>query len=499
MKLKIQEFFLRNRIFLIFLLLWMLLFSGIRTVQHFSFGTNALDLSLIDYGMYYTLKGGMMADPFHKYAFGKWYNQNGELMFEPGIIKSWDSHFSIHFTPIIFFIVPFYLFFEGPLFLLYLQVLLVGLSAVPLYFIAKSVFKEKYIPLIITVVYLFFRHLLMGLMYDFHTEMFFPLFLLGGYYFIVIKKRPLLYLFFVTLALFIKENIAFYLFFFGIFLFFKIKIRKYGLVTSILSLLYLLLALGIIIPYFRSQEGLKGSYEFLYTRGHLGENFTQVLWNFFIHPGVLFEGVSPGILLRKLSNLILPLLILPLFSSYVLLILPPLLIAIISRNPKMYTFGHYYSATLLPFIFLSLIYGLKNLSNFFEKKRKNKIKKIFLIILILLLLINITNSNFWRIIRPSRYRALHDYKQVKQIINQLPPDASVATLSSIIPHIPKRKNIYMLPEVNNAKYIIIDSGINLWPFKKEEFENFINKLSNQIEWTCIKECGKIKLFKKTNH
>ena len=83
-------------------------------------------------------------------------------------------------------------------------------------------------------------------------------------------------------------------------------------------------------------------------------------------------------------------------------------------------------------------------------------------------------------------------------IDYVPRDASIAALSSLIPHIPKRKNIYMLPQMDNAEYILIHAGVNLWPFEKEEFEKFIGQLSDRIEWTCIKESGNIKLFKKTH-
>jgi hypothetical protein len=87
MKKVIKVFFIQNRFFLIFVFFWMISFSFLRTVQHYSFETNAFDLSIFDYAMYYTSKGELMPEPFHRY---------------------WGSHFAIHFTPILFFMVPFY-------------------------------------------------------------------------------------------------------------------------------------------------------------------------------------------------------------------------------------------------------------------------------------------------------------------------------------------------------------------------------------------------------
>ena len=39
-------------------------FAALRLVQHYSFGTNAFDLSIFDYGLYFTLKGRFLWTPF---------------------------------------------------------------------------------------------------------------------------------------------------------------------------------------------------------------------------------------------------------------------------------------------------------------------------------------------------------------------------------------------------------------------------------------------------
>jgi uncharacterized membrane protein len=129
---KWSQLFRNNRLFLIFLLCWTALFFGLRTVQHLSFGTNTYDLSIYDYMMSYTLQGEFMPEPFHGY---------------------WGSHFAMHATPILFLLVPFYLLFDGPLFLLYIQVLAGALSALVLYIIAKQVLGGKYIPALIAIIF----------------------------------------------------------------------------------------------------------------------------------------------------------------------------------------------------------------------------------------------------------------------------------------------------------------------------------------------------------
>jgi hypothetical protein len=221
-----------HRLFLILLGSWIAVFCGLKTLQHFSFGTNACDLSIVDYGFSSTLKGEVMADPFHQYAFGRWDRSPGTLAYVPGRVKGWESHFAVHFTPILFLFIPFYIVFPGPLVLLYIEVLAVGLSAMFLFLIARDVFKDKLLPVIVAVIYLFFRQVLIGVMHDFHTESLFPVLVLGGYYFLAIREKHLPAFLFFSLALLVREDIGIYLFFLGIFVMFKLKKRNPGLLLS---------------------------------------------------------------------------------------------------------------------------------------------------------------------------------------------------------------------------------------------------------------------------
>jgi hypothetical protein len=62
------------------------------------------------------------------------------------------------------------------------------------------------------------------------------------------------------------------------------------------------------------------------------------------------------------------------------------------------------------------------------------------------------------------------------LIGKIPPQASVAAQSALIPHIPKRKSIDMLPLGIGNEYIIVHGGVNLWPYKRSEFDNLLHDL-----------------------
>ena len=235
-----------------------------------------------------------------------------------------------------------------------------------------------------------------------------------------------------------------------------------------------------------------------YIYAHWGQGVGQMIINIITHPAKFLEGIDINVFIKKFSNLVAPLLFIPFFSSFALLIIPPVFIAVLSKIPQNYTFGNHYGAILLPFIFLSLIYGLKAIKKFFERRNIPLIKKPLLIILVILMVVNVANSNFWRIIKPSRYEALKDYKMVSQAISKIPLDASVAALSALIPHIPKRKHIFMLPEVDEAEYIIIHSGINLWPYREEELLKFMQRIENEGRYRLIIKEDEFQIYSRTH-
>ncbi len=477
--------------------LWIVFFCGLKTVQHLSFGTNACDLSTVDYGLFYTLKGEVMANPFHQYAFGRWDRIRGDLSYVPGRIKGWESHFALHFSPVLFTLVPFYAVFPGPLILLYLEVIAVGLSGLFLYLIGRSVFDERRIPASITIVYLFYRQLLIGLMHDFHVEMLFPFFVLGGYYSLVVAKRRGPAFFLMFLALLVREDAGIYVLSLAVFSALWLKEKRFGLRLALVSLSYVLLVMIVIIPFFRTQAGAAGFYVYGSSYGGEGGGFIQVLANVWHHPALLFQGVDLHDFLRILAaGILAPLLFLPLFSYHGLLLIPPLAIMVFSKIPQMYTFGLHYSSIVLPFLFLGVIYGLKNVRDHMPSRSAKSGRLAMNLIVLVLVLVNLANSNIWRIIRPGRYKALSSYGEVKKMMERIPAEASLAAQSALIPHLPKRKAIDMLPAHHHNEYVVIHTGVNPWPYRRDELDRFVEKMEKDHDYALLEQRGQARLYKR---
>ena len=89
------------------------------------------------------------------------------------------------------------------------------------------------------------------------------------------------------------------------------------------------------------------------------------------HPLRLLHDLKLLTNLASLANYFLPLLMIPLFDPIVLLILPPMLVGWLSRISLMASFGLYYGAPLLTFLFLALLLALTRLK---QKKDNGAIR-----------------------------------------------------------------------------------------------------------------------------
>ena len=78
------------------------------------------------------------------------------------------SKLSIHFRPFLFFIYPIYLLFKTPEFFIYFQIICVGLSIIPLYYISEKILNNRQLSLLICIIYALYPPLINVTLYPFH-------------------------------------------------------------------------------------------------------------------------------------------------------------------------------------------------------------------------------------------------------------------------------------------------------------------------------------------
>ncbi len=143
--------------------------STLSILRYESLLTQATDLGIFMQALYSTLHGRVLYEAVDYQAYGA------------------TSFLGVHFSPILFAVVPLYAIFPYASTLLILQAFAVGAGSVPTYLISKAI-HGKGRALVFSAFYLVYAPLLGANLYDFHVEAFLPVLLLFVFYLIQARK-----------------------------------------------------------------------------------------------------------------------------------------------------------------------------------------------------------------------------------------------------------------------------------------------------------------------
>lgn len=397
--------------------------------------------------------------------------------------------FADHFNPSIFLLSPLYWFTDKQEALLIVQVLIVGLSGLVIYFISKEVFRnvKSNIPvywtsLTILVSYFLFVGLQNAVISDFHevTVATLPFALM---FYSLIKKRLKWFVIFGLITLGFKETLFLLGVALGIFLIlFNRKLFKFGLGTIIFSLVYGVFVIKFLIPYFSG-----GVYVY-------GENVvlepTRFITSFFDNP------IKFDTMLKSFWSFSF----LPVFSPmFWILILEDFGVRFYSAvGDSRIQLGLHYNALLAVIMAVSSAYGLKYLKSKIKDQKKFKFLLIFMILNSLFLYRFITHGPFALSYNPAFYSHTKDFEFLDKMVRLVPKNASVMAQNNIASHFTHHKNVWNLRmnyEDLNPNYILIDArpGQNANDFfgssRNFDPQQFIDKVSND---KCYKAIYKTK-------
>ncbi len=373
-----------------------------------------------------------------------------------------------HLELILIFLVPFYRLFPSVLTLLFFQTLLLGLSAWPLYLIAKKLFSsashlspllQKWIPLIIAGLWLTNPYLQNINLEEFHLAPFLIFFFLWTFYFYLQKNYKLFWMFFI-LILFSREDASLTLGALALISAWENRRhlwtnKKWWLYPMLVSAIWFVLAL-LIIRHFSPGDNYK--YLLLY-----GNIFSPLNW--------LIKIFSSKIIFL-LIGLFLPFLFLPLLKpKYLFLALPTFLqIALLDAEATSVTLATHYQTFFLVSLFLSLIL-------FFSQYNFKKGKNVWLILITLIGAQFFVSSylgplNF--LTNHQNYlKNLESWSSNQEMLSLIPLQASVSAPYRLLPNLSNRQTAivnrltflgkkhlstedFSLPE--NIDYILLDNA-----------------------------------------
>lgn len=372
------------------------------------------------------------------------------------------NYFFGHFKPILYIFALFYKIIPGPPTLLFIQTLLLGTGAIPVYLIARKKIKENFYHFISPLTYLLSMTLISYT--SFHTATCAIPFLLWAVYFME-KEYAKMSFFFCILAILCKENVCLIIFALGLYiLIFRkdLNIRKpLGYSLLIFSLTWFYTTVYIIMPILSAESRTE----------------------FLKEVNAIYSYLNPVKLIRLLPSpdrilyiffLFLPFGFLPLFSPLSLVALPEVLINLLSSNAAQIRIFNYYSGIILAFFFLASL----------EVIYKRRWLSLYLLSFVFFTLLFFGPSPEYTVDRHSRIG--------KNILESIPEDASVYAQVGLASHLSRREkvNIYLVDynynknrkfNLKEYEYVILDLKGDRFPDTTPYGERYFRRLKELID------------------
>ncbi len=409
-----------------------IIFTALGIARHLSLSSGTWDLGVFDQAL--------------------WNTAQGDILFSS--IKNNINLLGDHFEPILLFIAPVYKLWPSVYVLVILQSLLLASAIIPLYRIAKYRLKERLVIFAFIISYILSRPLRGVGLFDFHPECFILPLLFWAYYFLTIRRNALLFLS-LFLLLLCKEDTVFLISGLGIFAFFFQRRIKLGASLFISGIAMWILATKIIIPYFNPLH----QYDYM-NRLPFGVTYKDNIKAVLNNPLLLSRLMLDKAKIEYCIKLFGPLGFLPLLSpAHYILIAIPLLRNLIP-GPEFsgwYKISSHYTAGIIPFIYISGIYGAGMVLGRIRYKKTSLFISLFIIFSSLMFYGKTDAYKFARF-----FYTINNNQTLRKLsyLKMIPGNASVSANFNLVPHLSHRKYIFEWNPQSitsyTTEYIVLD-------------------------------------------
>lgn len=354
--------------------------------------------------------------------------------------------FADHFNPSIFLISPFFWLTDKTEILLIIQAFAVGISGLIIYKIGEIVTKNCLFSLAILTSYYLFVGLQNAIISDFHeVTVATPFVAACIYFFIKNKKLPSLVFFLITLG-FKESNFLLGAGLAIAFFFINKSWRKFSILLFILSIIWGLIAIKLIIPYF---SGGTYGYEVGFSLDKI--NLIDSLLGSPAKRDTVFYSLLSFGFLPILSPTFWP------------LIVQDLLVRFLSGRVSL---GLHYSTLLSVILAISSFYGFLVLQRIKITKRHMNILSLLIILNALFLYRFVLRGPLALAYNSDFYTHTKDFQFLDDLVSRVPSNATVMTQNNLAPHFTHYRNVWVLkPDYKSyqPEYIVLDlrSGQNI--------------------------------------
>ncbi len=421
-------------------------YTAFYTIRHHQlFGTTAFDLGIYDNMIFNALKGRFFRAP---------------VLYGPGNFNSLSGH-AEYIVPLF---APIYALKPGPEMLLCIQATCFGGAAIPLYFFAQALIGRFY-SVLIALSYLLFAPLHGPQFYDFHwLPLCIPFYFLL-FYAIAARKNWLTYAL-IPVLFAIREDVAIGLACLGIFLFATGQRARFGAALAIVSSVWFAINKFAIMPWAGSWW-FENIYSELFADGKA--SYANVIKTLITNPFFTLSTLIRGPKLTYTLHMLAPLIFLPVRrAAFWLLFLPGALLTLMTTGywPTI-SIAFQYTSDWIPFLFGATVVSLHLLG----RGRHGRLRVASAMGALCVVMLSHSygfgavlqhesfTGGFGRIDFEMSDAARRRYADMRQLVDKIPPDASVAATEYMSPHLSTRLTSYVFRyDVGPVDYIFISDN-----------------------------------------
>ena len=345
-----------------------------------------------------------------------------------------------HFNPSIFILTPIYWFTDRSEALLIVPSIAIGLSGYIIYKTGLKILKNSVLSCAVVGVYFLYLGTQNAMYSDFHELTVASAAFAATYWAIIIKSKKW-FIIFLILSLGFKESLFIFGFSTGFFVFFYNKWRRLGIFTMLFSLIWGIFVLKYVLP---SLSGV----------GYI----TPI--NLPNEPGkILSHLFTPPIKMETIVRSFLNFSFLPLLSPS---LLPHIFLNFASRfltsGSTRWDLGLHYNAEIAPTFAIATLIGMKNVSKKYIQKFEILIAG-FILLLSFVLNLYIYKGPLILTVHPAFYQHTSDFEFLRDLVSQVPIDATVSAQNNLASYFLHHKEIWILRDTyteHDPEYIVID-------------------------------------------
>ncbi len=392
----------------------------------------------------------------------------------------------------------------SPHILLVLQTLAITLGALPLFWLARDLWKRPSAGLVAAAVYLLHPAVQHMNLYEFQYRSFSMAFALYALYFFE-KKRWGLWGLFLLLGMCTKTESALLAIGFGLYALVRKRRWTYVIPPIVVGAAWFYVALFVVVPHFTVGGG---SFAISTYFDWLGKTPGDMIHTILTRPGYVLGNLLQGKVLAYLGALWLTGGLLFLLSPLELLpALPILALNVLSLENVQLSLYYQYQALIVPFLLVASLYGLRRLQEWWQKRRVGSGERFLQVALAALVLLALANTLYWRPALWSDWQHRDTSQRIRDaraVIAQLPKDAPVAASSFLAPLVAQREGVYFFPgnrsypeeKVALAQYILTDTNPRMSDSERQSFQQLLEHYRNSGQWQIAAQQGDFLLLRR---